>query len=178
MFPAELADQDLGLRILWPLVSWEAVPLALKAVFEPNFTPGERRIQRHVCCVSTSVVCVNFDGCCSASKLYVCSANNIASHNSWRCFKNYFGMASEVKNSTEADILRERKKGSSTTIIWDNNMIKNLGDFSIGLFRSIDIFFWGIWIVERRIFRKEIFWVWPRKFEYYQWPQIKIIVVL
>ena len=63
VFPAELADQDLGLRILWPLVSQEAVPLALKAVFESDFPPGERRIERHVCCVSTSVVCVNFDGC-------------------------------------------------------------------------------------------------------------------
>ena len=59
MFPAELADQDLGLRILWPLVSREAVPLALKAVFETDFPPGERRIERHVC------VCVNFDGCCA-----------------------------------------------------------------------------------------------------------------
>ena len=43
--------------------------MALKAVFEPNFTPGERRIQRHVCCVSTSVVCVNFDGCYVAAAL-------------------------------------------------------------------------------------------------------------
>ena len=58
VFPAELADQDLGLTILWPLVSREAVPLALKAVFETDFPPGERRIERHVC-----VVCVNFDGC-------------------------------------------------------------------------------------------------------------------
>ena len=70
MFPAELADQDLGLRILWPLVSREAVPLALKAVFETDFPPGERRIERHVCVVCVSILTAAML-CCCASKLYV-----------------------------------------------------------------------------------------------------------
>ena len=90
--------------------------MALKAVFEPNFTPGERRILRHVCCVSTSVVCVNFDGCYVAAAPPA-SCMCVVPVTTVEGALKYFGMASEVITSREADILRERKKGSSTTII-------------------------------------------------------------
>ena len=54
-------------------------------------------------------VCVNFDGCYAAAAPASCMCSaNIASHNSWRCFKKYSGPTSEAITSLEDDILKKR----------------------------------------------------------------------